>query len=245
MSRYFHIKVFKKITWLFIPTVLVIFIINCGNGEKKWNTDLVLISHHPIDAQSPCGLASDGECFYVVDRAYPGKIIKISIDNASKISDYDTPSTKPSGITYYNGFIWTTDEASMMIYKHNKDTMDVIDSYKAPSENPSGICFNSQGNALVCDWLMGCIYILDTDFNVINVLYGPRYESHYYGITYYNNNIWTCEELIGYIYCQNNEGEITNKYRAPWEHPSGIYLSDDYLWVVDSSIRSLIKCQKP
>jgi len=240
----FHFNVVKRIIFVIILIISTTYIINCGE-EKKWDTDLTLLSHHPIDAQSPCGLASDGEYFYVVDKAYPGKILKISIEDANKISDYSTPSNQPSGIVYYNGFIWTTDEASMMIYKHNKDSMEVVDSYKAPSENPSGICFNSEGNALICDWLEGCIYKLDSDFNVIDVLYGPKYESHYYGIAYYDNNIWVCEEYIGYIYRLNDNGDTINKYRAPWKHPSGIYLSDAYLWVVDSSIRSLIKCVKP
>ncbi|MGQ9705962.1 MAG: hypothetical protein ACUVWP_03025 [bacterium] len=239
----FHID--KRTLWLIITTIIIIFITNCGDGENDWISDLILISHHPIDAWAPCSLTTDGEYFYVIDRTYPGKILKISSNDAHKISDYSTPSIQPSGITYHNNYIWTTDDASMMIYKHNKDNMEVIETYKAPSENPSGICFDSNGNALICDWLSGCIYILDSNFNTIDVLYGPKYESNYTGITYYDDNIWICEELIGYIYQLNNDGEIIKKYRAPWHHPSGILISNNYLWVVDSSIRSLIKCEKP
>lgn len=234
----------RKILYAFL--IIALFFIVCGDEEDKWTTDLILISHHPIDAISPYGLTSDGDSFYVVDRAYPGEILKISMLDATTINRYESPSIQPSGISFHNNYIWTTDEHSDLIYKHNKSSMEVIESYPTPSDNPSAICFNPDGHILVCDWIEGVIYELDNEFQVIREFKGPRYESHFTGIECHNEYIWTSEGMVGYIYKHSSNGEIMKTYLAPWKHPSGIYLSDDeFLWVVDSSIRSLIKCQKP
>jgi outer membrane protein assembly factor BamB len=240
----------KKIVYVcIIPILFLVLFLQCGDDDSNSarQSDFNAIEHYKLDANSPCGLTDNGEDFYLVDRYYPGKIYRISKIDGSTIESYDTPGVKPTGITWDGNNFWTTDEDSGMIYKHNTD-LSVNTEYTSEDANPSGIFYGDDNKLYVSDWKAGKIYRYNPqDMELEYTFNGERNFSRYFGMGELDNRIWVCEYYTGYIIKFANDYDFSEntKYVAPWEHPTGIYLDGTNVWVIDISLRSLIKCDPP
>lgn len=231
----------------YVISLLLLITLNCGDddGTQTRDSDFNIVAHYPIVSTSPCGLTFQNDFFFLVDRAYPGKILKLSPEDGTVIDEFESPGNRPTSITWDGDNFWTTDEESNKIYKHNTE-FDVVEEYQSQGDNPSGIVYMSDGKLYTCDWVLGKIFKYNPDDMNVEAQYeGEMNFDRFFGMAEIGEVLWCGEYYLGYLVVFNSDFSVNKYYIAPWEHPAGIHYDGEYVWVVDISIRSLLKCEMP
>ncbi len=83
------------------------------------------------------GLASDGNYIWLIEE--PGKIYCISADDGIIIKTLDSPEGKINGLSYSDGYLWTTSRYKDEIYMIEPKNGEVVNILASPGPYPSGI----------------------------------------------------------------------------------------------------------
>ena len=118
------------------------------------------------------------------------------------IDEFDTPGDHPSGIAWDGQNIWTCDENSRKIYKHN-ESMEVIEEFSNIVEKPRAMTF---GDSML--WIGNVedytLYGFDNDFNLIDSIFVEwRYDPYTIfptlDLAYKDNNLIACTMHLNYF----------------------------------------------
>lgn len=149
-----------------------------------------------------------------------------------------------SGLAWDGKNLWSCNEQTGKIYKHNMDdVLSVQSEYNSPGGSPYGLAWDGT-NLWSCDWATNKIYKHKMDTNLsVSAEYEGLAKRYLVGLAWDGNNLWSCDaDLTGMPYTKirrhNMDSTLSIGYEAdgpacdPIAETRGFSFSssDGYLW---------------
>lgn len=194
---------------------------------------------------SPTNFTYEGQRLWVCD--WYGQAIHEQTVRGSIKRSVNFPNRHFTALTWANGYLWTCDSWTKMIYKHKADdALTIVAAYPAPGSAPSGTAWDGR-NLLTCDSGSGEIYRhkADGSMTVESAYRAPCMSPA--GLYWDGASLWSLDAKNGVIYRHRSEEDfpVAAEYRVPvpaGEKASGITGDGKNLWVCSEKSGKIYRC---
>ncbi len=156
------------------------------------------------------------------------------------IAIYNSPANIPRGFAWDDTYLWSCDDYTNKIYKHNMDeSLSIIATYDSPGGRPRGLTWDGT-NLWSCDTSTTANKIykhnMDVTLSTAAIYYSPG--NNTFGLAWDGTNIWSCDCGLAKISKHNMDDatlSVAVTYNSPNSIPSGLGWDGTNIWSCDSS----------
>jgi len=156
------------------------------------------------------------------------------------IASFQSPGSRPEGLTWDGGYLWNADWSEQTIYKLDPSTGAEMASFQSPGPVPTGLAWDGDylWNA---DDETNTIYKLDASTGAEMASFqspGPNPD----GLAWDGDYLWNADPITDTIYkLDPSTGAEMASFQSPGPHPYGVAWDGEYLWNADSDTDTIYK----
>ncbi len=148
------------------------------------------------------------------------------------VTEYDTPGSCPTGLTYDGSHLWLADRKTDSLYQIDPDNGVIQTVIPAPGYQVEGLTWDGT-HLWVLDVEESAILKLNPETGIAeHTIYAPC--SNPQGLAWDGEYLWIADFRANMLYSISTEdGTTINEFASPAGEPRGLVFDGTYLWVSD------------